>query len=143
MIEFEHLITQSEVNSEYINLTSTDRRQYGSRMGVHDTVLTVIDGHGRRFKMKRHHGNQLTRCSEWFTTNAIKPRTMIIVRFDPFQSTLHLLPATEAQPVQSQPLGSVSFARDGRSYEVRCVVEGGKVRVRGLLNGKQAGAFDF
>jgi hypothetical protein len=93
--------------------------------------------------MKKHHGNQLTRCSEWFGENAIKASTVILIRFDRLNGKLYLLPVPNVHPVQSQQLGSVSFTREGKHYELRCVLDGSKVRVHGILDGKQIGGFDF
>ena len=65
MIEFQHVITQSEVDSQYINLTDKGGIKYGKQMGKLDKVLTVIDESGKKFEMKRIHGNQLSRCGDW------------------------------------------------------------------------------
>jgi hypothetical protein len=144
MIEFEHQITKSEVDSKYINLTATDGKPFGNQIGSGPgSVLSVLDGCGRQFRMKRHNGNQLTRCSDWFGTNAVKPWTLITVRFDTLHNTLHLVSKSECQPAPVEPVGSITFARNGQTYEVRCEVKAGKFLVRGLCGGKPAGGFDF
>jgi len=86
MIEFEHLINSSEVNANYLNLTDDYGNRYGSQMGEHSQIFTIIDSKGRRTSMKRHHGNQFTKCSEWFAKNNIKANTKILVRYDPLKS---------------------------------------------------------
>ena len=75
--------------------------------------------------------------------NAIKASTVILIRFDRLNGKLYLLPVPNVHPVQSQQLGSVSFTREGKHYELRCVLDGSKVRVHGILDGKQIGGFDF
>ncbi|MGA2661069.1 MAG: hypothetical protein ABSH34_26605 [Verrucomicrobiota bacterium] len=143
MIQFEHLISEAEVNSQYINLTDANGKQYGPEIGQHGSVFAVIDGSGREFRMKRHHGNQLTRCSEWFSQNAIRARTAILVKFDRQNSVLHMAPVTEVLPLPTLVLGAVSFAYDGRQYEVRCTLGGSKIQVRGFVDGDAKNGFDL
>lgn len=143
MIEFQHLITQAEVDSEFINLTDKSGNKYGPQIGKHDKVFTVVDDAGKQFEMKRHHGNQLTRCTAWFSEHAIKAGTLLTIRFDPHTATIHLLSQPPASPAAAYPLGSVSFMHDGDHYEIRCVTDGQVVRVCGLRDGKQVGGFEF
>ena len=72
MVEFEHQINASEVNTSYLNLTDDFGNKYGDQIGPHKTTLTVIDGDGRRTQMKRHYGNQLTQCADWFSNNNLR-----------------------------------------------------------------------
>jgi hypothetical protein len=143
MIEFKHLITQQEVNAHYINLTDESGNTYGSQIGKPDKVFTVIDDAGEQFKMKRHRGNQLTRCTSWFTHHSIRAGTLLTIRFDPHTATIHLLSQPAASPPPASPLASVSFIYDGDHYEIRCAADGELVRVCGFRDGKQVGSFDF
>ena len=148
MIEFEHIINQGETYANYIGLTDChDGKHYGSDIGQEGMALRVIDGKGREFRMKRHGGNQLTRCKQWFEKNDIQPDTKIQVRYDFKTGVLHLIPWADIRkpqiPAPSEELGSVSFTRDGRRYQVRCIYDAGKVQVRGSLDGKQVVSFEF
>ena len=143
MIEFQHLITQSEVDSQYINLTDESGRRFGKQIGKPDKVLPVIDDAGKHFEMRRLHGNQLTRCTAWFTERGIIAGALVTIRFDPQTATIHLLLQPPRQPASTVTLGSVSFQHDGDHYEVRCIADGEVVRVCGLRDGKQVSSFDF
>jgi hypothetical protein len=143
MIEFQHLITQAEVDSEFINLTDKSGNKYGPQIGRPDKVFTVVDDAGKQFEMKRHHGNQLTRCTAWFTEHAIRAGTLLTIRFDPHAARIYLLSQPPAAPPAPWRLGSVSFMHDGDHYEIQCVADGEVVRVCGLRDGKQVGGFDF
>lgn len=90
MIQFDHTITEPECDAQYLNLTDAHGRKYGKQVGPANTVVTVLDATGREYAMKRHGGNQLTRCTEWFRDNGITPGALIRVRFDPQQGHLHL-----------------------------------------------------
>ena len=92
MIEFDLLVSQSEVNAKYINLTDRYRRRYGQQIGEEGASVRVLDGKGRLYKMNRHGGNQLTGCSSWFQQNGVQPNTRILVRFDTDTRLLHLIP---------------------------------------------------
>jgi hypothetical protein len=69
--------------------------------------------------------------------------TLLTIRFDPHTATIHLLSQPPASPSAASPLGSVSFMHEGDHYEIRCVADGGVVRVCGFRDGKQVGSFDF
>src|SRR5258708_35944043 len=109
MIEFEHLLNESEVSAQYINLTDDYGTRYGSKLGEHKTILVVVDGNGRKSTMKRHHANQLPQCSEWFVKNNIAPGTKILVKYDPQETiegrhVLRLVPISAArQPQRDVP----------------------------------------
>jgi len=81
MVEFEHVINNSEYLHNYIDLTDDQGKRYGTQIGSQDTILTVLDGEGRKTTMKRHCGHQLTECGEWFSDNRINPHARILVRF--------------------------------------------------------------
>ena len=93
MIQFDHTITESECDSNYLNLTDDHGRKYGKQIGRTDTVVTVRNAMGSDHNMKRHGGNQLTRCTEWFRDNRITPGTVIRVGFDPEEGCLRLQPS--------------------------------------------------
>jgi 5-methylcytosine-specific restriction protein B len=98
MIMFELLLKQPEVNDHYINLRGTDGKEYGSIIGKRNTIVTVIDSIGREFQMKRHGGNQLTRCAGWFNTNKVQPNTRLQAKFDLEKKVLHLAPVSARPP---------------------------------------------
>jgi len=143
MIDFKHLIRQSEVDSHFINLTDENGNRYGRQIGKSDKVFAVLDDAGKQFEMKRHHGNQLTRCTAWFTDHGMKAGTLLTIRFDPHAATIHLLSQPPAHLPVNSPLGSVSFMHDGDYYEIQCVADGEVVRVHGFRDGKRVGSFDF
>ena len=94
-IAFEHLISWPEALRDYINLTDVHGRRYGNKIGSDGTVLTVIDDMRRKFEMKRHGTNQLTRCTACFRSNKIRLNTKISLWLDPSEmddgkSVLHL-----------------------------------------------------
>jgi len=143
MIEFEHEITQPEVDTHYINLTDKGGNRYGSQIGKRDKVFKVVDDAGKEFEMKRHGGNQLTGCTAWYNERAIKVGAEIKIRFDPHSATIYLLSQPSRNPPTSSLLGSVSLTHDGDYYEIRCIADGEVVRVSGFRDGKQVGGFDF
>lgn len=130
MVEFEHLINQSEVASNYINLTDYIGNKYGDQIGPHDSLLVVVDGQGRQSQMKRHHGNQLTKCSEWFRANNIKPSTKIKVKFNPLETldgkkVLHLIPLSNLESLpEVTPDKPVPFQETEPDSEIERVNDG-------------------
>ena len=137
------MITQSEVDSKYINLTDESGNRYGKQIGKPDKMLPVIDDAGGCFQMRRLHGNQLTRCTAWFTERGIRAGALVTIRFDSQTATIHLLSRPPARPPTAVTLGSVSFQHDGDHYEIRCIADGEAVRVSGFRDGKQVSSFDF
>ncbi len=82
-IEFQHMLNASEVEDQYINLTGLDKTKYGPQIGPKGTILSVLDAKGRQSQMKRHGGNQLTRCARWYGANNVNQNTKVLVSFDP------------------------------------------------------------
>ena len=72
-MQFIHRIKFPEVNAHYINLTDDLGNRHGTKIGKHNAIFTVIDENGRKTKMKRYRGNQLTCCSEWYKRKNIRP----------------------------------------------------------------------
>ena len=94
-VAFEHLISWPEALRDYINLTDIHGRSYGNKIGSDGTVLTVVDDMRRKFEMKRHGANQLTRCTSCFRSNKIRLNTKISLWLDPSEmddgkAVLHL-----------------------------------------------------
>jgi hypothetical protein len=151
MITFEHTLNASERISEYIGLTDDGGRRYGSQIAKEDAIVTVIDGQGRRFQMRRLHGNQLSKCTRWSRTNAITgpEDTKIIVRFDSRESdeegnpVLHLFPASQTEHASDSELPCVFFLREGKRYEIRAAFDGLSLSVRAFLAGKPANGFTY
>jgi hypothetical protein len=141
-VEFEHVLNPSEVDSKYINLTDTHRVKHGMEMGQDGTAVSVIDGKGRRFWMRRHGGNQLRGCSEWFQKNNIQPDTKILVSFDVKERTLRLMPVSDARPTASPLVGCVSFKHEGKNYEIRYTPDGARLKVRVFVDGQPASEFE-
>jgi hypothetical protein len=95
MIGFEHEINQAEADASYINLYDGRGRKYGQKIGPKDTLLMAIDGEGRRSLVKRHNGNQLTKCTEWYRCNDVQAGAVIEIRFDIVHPEyLYLIPKT-------------------------------------------------
>ncbi len=81
-ISFDRQITWPEALRDYINLTDLVGRKYGNKIGPAGIVLTVIDDMRRKFEMKRHGGNQLTRCTDCFRSNNIETNSTIGIWVD-------------------------------------------------------------
>jgi hypothetical protein len=44
--------------------------------------IVAVDDHGQKYAMKRHHGNQLTRCTLWYRQNNIVAKDQIDIWFE-------------------------------------------------------------
>jgi len=111
-MEFIHIINKSEANAHYLNLRDKDGTKYGSKIGEHGTLYTVVDGMGRRSIMKRHGKNQLTKCSRWFQENQIIPDTLVLIQFDPFErddgrKVLHIAKVRSGEGVAKSDMSSI------------------------------------
>ena len=83
MVEFIHNLNSSETSTNYINLTDESGRKYGWEIGKADAIVLIVDSRGRQSRMKRHHGNQFTRCSDWFSNN--RSISSIRIKHDPLE----------------------------------------------------------
>ena len=83
MIEFSKTISQSEINSKYLNLKDDFNRKYGSYFPTHATKLIILDNQERKFDALKHHEHQIWgSLRRWFETNNITAGTKIIIKYD-------------------------------------------------------------
>ena len=83
MLEFFKTISDSEVNTKYINLTDTENKTYGNEFPVKGTRLCIIDEAGQEFSASKHGNNQLWgNLRTWFESKNIQPGTFVKINYD-------------------------------------------------------------
>ncbi len=103
LVNFKHKITQSEVNSKYLNLKDEDGRRYGNQFPSHGTRLVIIDQDERRFSATKHHEHQIWgNLRKWFETNQIAPGTIISVKYDSDERTIEGEPIVYLKVIESE-----------------------------------------
>ena len=106
MIEFYRVISESEVQTTYLNLTDERGRTFGAKFPPHKTRLAIVDAQGRVTSAQKHHDTQIWgSISNWFRDNDVQPGAKVLVRYDPKERkdgfpVVYLLP----QPPASQQL---------------------------------------
>lgn len=98
MVEFTRIISKSEINAAYLNLTDEQGHKHGQAFQYpHRARLAVVDGDNRVTTAKKHHGNQIWGLNRWYADNSIQAGTRVRVRHDPSEKkdglpALHLIP---------------------------------------------------
>lgn len=121
MIEFARIITQSEINAAYLNLTDERGQKHGSAFPYpHRTRLAILDGDGRVTTAKKHHGNQIWGLNRWYAANGIQAGTRIKIGHEPNEKQdglplVRLIPGGEVVGTTRLPdLYAVSEIREAR-----------------------------
>ena len=110
MVEFQKLISQSELKATYLNMTDDRGKSHGAELDLkHRQKLVIVDCQGRKTSAQVHHDNQIWgTIYNWFADNGIKAGDRIKVRYDPIERhdelpVLHLELIQVAQPVPLSP----------------------------------------